>query len=97
MVKDCVRYDGRIKDIHLSGSRVSIKLAAATRKQVASMGKLAEEAVVEKYKGLVEIAGSVDALAGRKRNEFALLKKGSQLSVFISIDEDNKEYVQLQL
>lgn len=97
MVKDCIRYDGRIQDIHLSGSRVSIKLAAAARKQVASMGKLDHNAVVEKYKGLVEIDESVDSLAGRKRNEFNLLKKGSRLSVFVSRDEDDKEYIQLQL
>ena len=97
MVKDCIRYDGRIKDIHLSGSRVSIKLAAATRKQVASMGKLNHDAVAEKYGGLVDICESVDTLVGKKRDEFNLLKKGSQLSVFISRDEDNKEYIQLQL
>ena len=97
MIKDCFRYDGAVKSICLSNGRVNIKLAAKTRTQVAAMGKYNPNASEEPFHDLVNVEETLDSFNEQTRKKICLLKKGSPISVFYNINEDDKVYIQLQI
>ena len=97
MIKDCFRYDGAVKTICLSDGRVKIKLAAKTRTHVAAMGKYNPDASEEPFHDCVDVDELLDSFNENTRKKISLLKKGSPISNFYNINEDDKIYIQLQI